>query len=109
MPQAPKSRQPPLPLQKKLVREEGHHGHFTSSISGNSILLVGYSFVDDTDLWEQYKAQRSLCHNKENYALNINDWEEGLRVRGDKSFWYMIMLKWTREQQSHENIEDLGD
>jgi hypothetical protein len=40
----------------KVIRAEGFGTFFKACISGESILFIGYSFVDDTDLIQTAKT-----------------------------------------------------
>ena len=84
-----------------MLRAEGHGASFKLAISGDSIHLVGFAFVDDGDV-----VQTASCPHIPPEDL-IKEGQKGLdcyvggmratgaKVRPDKCWWYLIKFAWT--------------
>ena len=48
-----------LPL-LEILKEDGYGTFFTTALSGKPIQIVGYAFVDDTDLIQTQKTLKPL-------------------------------------------------
>jgi hypothetical protein len=90
----------------EMMRAAGHGAQFTMAISGEKILLVGFAFVDDTDLIvnSTNAGTDATTEILTKMQASLTDWEGGLRVTGgalepSKSWWYLINFKWTPDGQ----------
>ena len=76
-----------------LMKEEGHTSAINSPLSGIVLSLVGFLFVDDTDLvvmGNNYDAD-IIVYNRLQHAIDF--WNGILRVSGsalkpEKCYWY---------------------
>ena len=80
-----------------MLREKGHGAKFCSLISGNITHIVGYAFVDDTDLvtFEMFEESITLDDITEKMQDSIDLWEGGLKATGgaivpEKSWIYPL-------------------
>ena len=83
------------------MRYAGHSITFKSPISKVTDNLVGFAFVDDTDLVEGDLTSTDLTYSDIHKKMQegINRWEGGLKttggaIRPDKSFVYPIDFTW---------------
>ena len=90
----------------------GYHATLIGCLSGLALHLVGYAFVDDTDL--VYTAQSNdtpAGHMLPQFQKAVNYWEGLLRATGGalepkKTFWYLIDFKWTGTKWVYHSKED---
>ena len=82
-----------------LMRQQGHTSCFQSAYSGICLTLIGFLFVDDTDLviLGKYDETPAEVHNRLQRAVDF--WNGILRVTGgslrpDKCYWYLISFTW---------------
>ena len=88
-----------------LMKEEGHMSEVKSPISGITLVLVGFLFVDDTNL--------VIFGNKKDPAIAVHDrlqkaiycWNGVLRISGgalksEKFYWYFAQFSWTEGKWS---------
>ena len=88
-----------------LAREEGHTTTFSSGFSGLTLILIGFLFVDDTDL-----IVMGLSTDDANDVINkmqkaIDFWNRILRVSGgalkpEKCYWYLAHFEWNKGKSS---------
>ena len=88
-----------------LMKEQGHVSNIISPITGITLTLVGFLFVDDTDL-----IVIGNCSDSEEMVQNrlqsaINFWNGFLRVSGgalkpEKCYWYFTRFRWNQGQWS---------
>jgi hypothetical protein len=81
-----------------MLRSKGLGAKFTSSISHHTTDLVGYAFVDDTDL---VASKPSISPEEVNVSIqnSLTAWEGGIRATGgaivpEKSHWYLVDFGW---------------
>jgi len=81
-----------------VMRSNGFYAHVISLISGLSKKLIGFAFVDDTNL-----CVHSLHINSQNITTKmqhlVDNWEGLLQVTGGvlvptMCFWYLIDFHW---------------
>ena len=84
----------------QILKEEGFGTFFKAGISKNEIRLVGYAFVDDTDLIQtsQYPTQ-PFQRVLEQAQQELDLWEGLVRATGgalsiDKSRWWAVDFAW---------------
>ena len=68
----------------EMLRAADNGGHFISPITKESSHLVGYAYVDDTDLL-QFDMRNNMIttrHTMEQMQITINRWEGGLKATG---------------------------
>ena len=82
------------------MRTAGHSGYFQSPISKENFHIVGYSYVDDTDLITYNWADPAILIDEVMYHMQtaIDRWEGGLKASGgalvpSKSWVYPISFK----------------
>ena len=86
-----------------LMKEEGHTTTFTSPLSGITLVLMGFLFVDDTDLVVLATKDESDTAVYSRLQASINFWNGILRVTGgalkpEKCYWYFARFKWQNGQ-----------
>lgn len=95
-----------------LLREEGCGAYFQTSIVGEQIHFVGYSFVDDTDLLSVPQDKAASYHSVgKDMQHSVTAWEGGLRATGgaivpEKSFWYLVDFKWKAGKWTYKSIAE---
>lgn len=83
-----------------ILLSEGFGTFFQTSITGEDVLFVGGSFVDDTDLVQTAKTKHdTITLVVELMQAADNTWEGGIWATGgaiatDKSYWYPIAFIW---------------
>ena len=88
-----------------LAREEGHTTTFSSGFSGLTLILIGFLFVDDTDLIVMGSStdDANIVINKMQKAIEF--WNGILRVSGgalkpEKCYWYLAHFEWKKGKAS---------
>ena len=84
----------------EMMRKAGHGYHFTTPLSQSTDNIVGFAFVDDTDIVEGSgtKVQLTMEEVMTSVQTAINRWEGGIKatggaIRPEKSFLYPIDFK----------------
>jgi hypothetical protein len=78
------------------ARATGCGGSFQHALTGDVTEIVGYSFVDDTDLLSTgTNSESTATETVEKMQTLLDEWEGGLRATGGaiepaKTFWYLI-------------------
>ena len=92
------------------MKEEGHVSEVKSPISGITLVLVGFLFVDDTDLviFGNKKDSATAVHDRLQKAIDC--WNGVLRVSGgalkpEKCYWYFAQFSWTKGKWSLKEEE----
>jgi hypothetical protein len=93
-----------------MLRNKGLGAKFRSAISGDSRTLVGYAFVDDTDLVTS-EPQGSKDEIITKMQDSLDTWEGGLRATGgaivpEKSHWYLIEFGWNKGMPFYKSVSD---
>ena len=75
-----------------LTKEEGHITTINSPLSGVALVLIGFLFVDDTDLVVLANKDEQDTSVYSRLQASINFWNGILRVTGgalklDKCYW----------------------
>jgi hypothetical protein len=88
-----------------MLRKYGHGASFRSAMSNKKLALVGYAFVDDTDLVSANNASPSATIDAMQQSLTA--WEGGIRTTGgaivpEKSHWYLIEFGWKDGQPFYQ-------
>jgi hypothetical protein len=99
-----------------MLRSAGNGGYFISPISKKTSQIVGYSFVDDTDLL-QYDARdpkMTVDETMDNMQSAIDRWEGGLKTTGgaivpEKSFVYPIAFEFDAQGKWSYQTNDTVD
>ena len=96
-----------------LLRKKGYCGKFMSPITKEKTHLVGFAFVDDTDLILLDMIDESLSFDEiaEQMQEAINAWENGLKTTGGaivphKSWLFPMDFKDTTAKAEFEKIEE---
>ena len=82
------------------MKEEGHISNIRSPMSGILLTLVGFLFVDDTDLVVMGGKDEDETEVYSQLQQSINFWNGILRVSGgalksEKYYWYFARFLWT--------------
>lgn len=84
----------------EMLREDGFGTFFRLAISREQIRIVGFAFVDDTDLIQTAKSpDDSGMEVAAEMQASLDTWEGGLRATGGalvpaKSWWYLVEFEW---------------
>ena len=87
----------------KIMREQGYGTFFKTAISGLEIRLVGYAFVDDTDLIQSAKnSSESIESVIKEMQSAIDLWEGLIKATGgalsvEKCCWWAIDFTWKED------------
>jgi hypothetical protein len=80
----------------QLLKKEGYGAFFKAAISGNAIRLVGYAFVDDTDLIQTGRSSTDSSEYVFTQAQKALDrWEALIKATGgaltvSKCRWWAV-------------------
>ena len=95
-----------------LMRSMGFGACFKAAITGETVSFVGFSFVDDTDL---FQTARDPSDTYATVAAAMNDfldnWEGALRATGGalvpaKSHWYLVDFVWSGATWRYARIDE---
>ena len=86
-----------------IMKQEGHTTTITSPLSGIALVLIGFLFVDDTDLVVLADKDEPDTSVYSRLQGAINFWNGILRVTGGalkpaKCYWYFARFKWHKGQ-----------
>jgi len=90
-----------------IMRADGFYAHMIGAISHLEKKLVGFAFVDDTDLC--IYGSHITSHNvRQLMQQSVNHWEGLLQAMGRafvpaKCFWYQIDFQWKNGQWCYLN------
>jgi len=93
-----------------LMRTKNYGISFLSCLSMTALVLIGFAFVDDTDLFHVAKDPYTLAEELLPQAqAMLLDWEGYLAATGgdleeEKDFWYMIDFKWSKNKWVYKTI-----
>jgi hypothetical protein len=83
----------------KMMKDEGFGFMYKTNIEEKQLHLVGYSFVDDTDIIQSGQPGELFQVLATRMKAAMDTWEGGLWATGGalepkKSFWYLIRFCW---------------
>ena len=86
-----------------LMKEQGHISKVLSPITGITLTLIGFLFVDDTDLIVLGNTNESEAMIHARLQSAIDSWNGFLRVSGgalkpEKCYWYFTRFTWNNGQ-----------
>jgi hypothetical protein len=92
-----------------MLRDEGLGSTFTSALSKMTTKIVGFAFVDDTDLITSGPSM-TLDEVIRNIQLSLTAWEGGIRATGGaieprKSHWYLVDFAWKDGKPSYRTVQ----
>jgi hypothetical protein len=95
-----------------MLRSQGLGATFVSALSRISTTLVGFAFVDDTDLVTS-GPRISLEDVQRRIQESLIAWEGGIRATGGaieprKSHWYLVDFDWKNGEPFYRRIRDTG-
>jgi hypothetical protein len=93
-----------------MLRNAGLGATFLSALSQLSTTLVGFAFVDDTDLITSGPSM-SLQDVVSRIQQSLNAWEGGIRATGGaiepkKSHWYLVDFAWKNGDPVYKKVEE---
>ena len=82
----------------EILWDQGYGSTFISSISRATLKLVGFSYVDDCDL---FNSSTMLDMTFDKMKDSLKDWEWLIEVTGgclvpNKSSWYLVDYVWDK-------------
>jgi hypothetical protein len=94
-----------------MLRSMGLGLKMCSSLSRNELLLVGFGFVDDTDLAISNDECTSARDAARQLQAAVTAWEGGLRATGGaleptKSLWYPIEFGWKAGEPYYKSVKE---
>jgi hypothetical protein len=94
-----------------MLRSMELGARFCSPISKKEMLLVGFGFVDDTDLAVSHEKCRTAQEAAHKLQEAVSAWEGGLRVTGGalepaKSLWYPIEFGWKAGEPYYKSVRE---
>jgi hypothetical protein len=95
-----------------MLRSQGLGATFVSALSRKSTTLVGFAFVDDTDLVTSGPGM-TLEDVKSRIQESLIAWEGGIRATGGaieprKSHWYLVDFDWNAGEPVYKQIQATG-
>jgi hypothetical protein len=90
-----------------MLRDKGYGARFRAAMSNKQLSLVGYAFVDDTDLvLADNTSAKDTIKEMQN---SLTAWEGGIRTTGgaivpEKSHWYLIEFGWKDGQPFYQPV-----
>ena len=96
----------------EILKEDGYGTFFQTAISGKSIRIVGYAFVDDTDLIQTAKEGETFDDVERGMQDALNLWEGLIKNTGgalavDKCRWWGIDFRWTNGNWFYKTPQEL--
>ena len=96
----------------QILREDGFGTFFDTSISRKTIRIVGYAFVDDTDLIQTAKDGQSFDEVLDEMQKALNLWEGLIKTTGgalavDKCRWWGIDFEWKNGNWRYKTVAEL--
>lgn len=93
-----------------MLRSKGLGARFVSSVLQHQTDLVGYAFVDDTDLVVS-KPDISISDVNTLMQDSLTAWEGGIRATGgaivpEKSHWYLVEFGWKDGSPFYKTVHD---
>jgi hypothetical protein len=95
-----------------MLRSQGLGATFVSALSKLQTTLVGFAFVDDTELVTS-GPEMSIEEVKACIQESLIAWEGGIRATGGaieprKSHWYLIDFDWKNGEPVYKRIQETG-
>jgi hypothetical protein len=95
-----------------MLRSQGLGASFVSALSRQHTTLVGFAFVDDTDLVTSGR-EMALEEVKSRIQESLIAWEGGIRATGGaieprKSHWYLVDFDWKLGEPIYKQIRQTG-
>jgi len=97
----------------RMMEKAGHGVSMVSALSLTLVQLVGFAFVDDTDLFCAAKMSYTTAEVLSvDFQAALHQWTGGLIATGgaiapEKSFCYLIDFLWTGSTWKYRKLEDL--
>ena len=84
----------------EILHKRGYSNHFCSALSRQLFLLIGFSYVDDCDLFQSGTDRHEVLESMQDL---LDNWGALMKVTGgalrtDKSWWYLVQFVWERGQ-----------
>ena len=81
-----------------ILHKRGFGNEFCSALSKELFVIVGYSYVDDCDLFQSGEDPDEVLASMQRL---VNSWGSLMEVTGgalrpDKSWWYLVKYQWER-------------
>jgi len=91
----------------EIMRSQGFYANIVASISGLTKQLVGFAFVDDTDLCV-HGPHITRNNARESMQKSVDEWQGLLRATGGalvpaKCFWYLIDFQWSNSKWVYQS------
>jgi hypothetical protein len=95
-----------------MLRSQGLGASFVSALLKLQTTLVGFAFVDDTDLVTS-GPDMSIEDVKSRIQESLIAWEGGIQATGgaikpQKSHWYLVDFDWKNGEPVYKQIQDTG-
>ncbi len=95
-----------------MMRKKGFGAKIISPITNSENKLIGFAFVDDTDILASTPNSNDADTTHELMQQTIDYWESAAKTTGgaiapDKSWYYLIHFKWTNGKWSYGDPHDV--
>ena len=97
----------------RMTVKAGHRVHLFSAVTLTLVSLVGFAFVDDSDLFCAGKTSTSIGEEvAPEFQASLDRWSGGLRategsIELSKFFCYLIAFLWNGRCWKYHSVEDL--
>ena len=97
----------------QILNEEGYGTFFQTALTNQPIRIVGYAFVDDTDLIQTAKESETFQDVLQEMQHAMNLWEGLIKNTGgalavDKCHWWGIDFQWQDGFWRYKTISELN-
>ncbi len=97
----------------EMMKAQGFGNKITCPITGTVINIIGFAYVDDTDLFT-INMDNNVKETLNTLQKLIDTWEQAAKVTGGaleplKSWWYLVSFKWDKGLWTYCNKEDIAD
>ena len=97
----------------QILQEDGYGTFFHTALSNKPICIVGYTFVDDTDLIQTVKPGETFQDIFNNMQQAMDLWEGLIKNTGgalavDKCRWWGVDVFWQDGKWRYKTQQELG-
>ena len=97
----------------QILNEEGYGTFFQTALTNQPIRIVGYAFVDDTDLIQTAKESETFQDVLQEMQHAMNLWEGLIKNTGgalavDKCRWWGVDFQWQDGFWRYKTISELN-
>lgn len=95
-----------------MMREKGFGTKIVAPISNDTEEIIGFAFVDDTDVLASIPKQNDPDATMNRMQATINYWEKAAKVTGgaiapNKSWYYLVHFKWVNGKWTYGDMSNV--